>query len=556
MFRAISLFPYYALDTVWVCILQLSYSIFECAIKGARLQISQLHLIMTDIAPALSTAQDDITFARVGKVTHERTHLGLSSSAPEAEIKNAIIAYYSLHELSEYLLSNKYRRVTLQFPDSLISDSAKVVLELQRIYKSKSDSTEKAEIWILADTSYSPCCIDEVAAEHVHSDLVIHFGDACLNAVEKLPALYVFGKPVLDLSEIASKFRTRYEKDDKVVLMADAPNTRYLEELQGMLLDYPNVKHSDLHSEDVQSIGYHPILRGQNILNRTIQDIQDESELKKYELFYLTKPQPPKLLQLTTKFNSVTLYEDSKISTGPFPNLMRRYRYMTVARTAGTIGILVNTLSLAHTKTLINSLSRQIKEAGKKHYVFVVGKPNVAKLANFEQIDVWCILGCDNQGIIVDEHGDYFKPIITPYELLLALSDDLTWTGEWKTNFANLLEEKEVIEREEKSNESDEEPEFDPVTGRFMLTSRPLRQLNHLRVTQTEEAEEENSLVKRFSNQVSIKGTVSTAATHLQGRHWTGLGSDYVENNDEGAELEEGRGGVARGYDFDVNNDI
>ena len=113
-----------------------------------------------------------------------------------------------------------------------------------------------------------------------------------------------------------------------------------------------------------------------------------------YQLFHITMPQDPRLLYLTTKFQSVAVYEpqDNSVSEGPFPSMMKRYKFMHMARTAGTIGILVNTLSLRNTKETVNSLAKLIKENGKKHYMFVVGKPNVAKLANFEPIDIWCCL--------------------------------------------------------------------------------------------------------------------------------------------------------------------
>ena len=125
----------------------------------------------------------------------------------------------------------------------------------------------------------------------------------------------------------------------------------------------------------------------------------DTVEFGEYELFHITSPESPRLLQLTTNFASVTTYDpiSGTVSTGPFPNLMRRYKYVHQARMAGTVGILVNTLSLANTKVLLNTIKEKIKEAGKKHYIFVVGKPNVAKLANFESVDIWCILGCDHQ---------------------------------------------------------------------------------------------------------------------------------------------------------------
>ncbi len=48
------------------------------------------------------------------------------------------------------------------------------------------------EFYILADTSYGGCCVDEVAAKHVDADLVVHYGHACLSATARLPVIYVF----------------------------------------------------------------------------------------------------------------------------------------------------------------------------------------------------------------------------------------------------------------------------------------------------------------------------------------------------------------------------
>ena len=85
----------------------------------------------------------------------------------------------------------------------------------------------------------------------------------------------------------------------------------------------------------------------------------------------------------------------------------------------------------------------------------------------------------------------------------------------------------EVIQQnEDPDTDEDLPPVFDPVTGRYVSTSKPLRQINHLMVTSSEQGgvdDHDNQLVKRFSNAVAIKGTVSTSAIHLQNRHWTGL---------------------------------
>ncbi|ODV77736.1 diphthamide biosynthesis protein [Suhomyces tanzawaensis NRRL Y-17324] len=563
-------------------------------------------------APALSTHQDDTTFSydKVKAVEKDRTHLNLPPSYDHDQLVQKINQYYSVDEIILSLKEQvdghrKYNKITLQFPDELICDSATIVHELQRqlgatvesqptaTHQScsggspcsnktndscckgvQAESSTSQKIYILADTSYSPCCVDEVAAEHVDSDLVIHFGDACLNPVDKLVTFYVFGKPTVDLDHLVAEFKARYPvgEDNKVMLMADSPHSHLLEGLYHSLKEeYPNLAYADLYLDTqskVKVIGYQPTRSSHplKVLNRIFSGLSDgdlDDTLSQYDLFHITVPKSPRLLQLTTRFGSVTVYDpkERKTSQGPFPNLMRRYRFMQMARTAGTIGLLVNTLSLSNTKNLINSMGKRIKDSGKKHYMFVVGKPNVAKLANFENVDMWCVLGCDHQGIILDQTNEYFKPIITPYELLLALSDDVTWTGKWETDFKKLLDQMvdEEANQEDEGNEDDEDdedrpPEFNPVTGQYVSTSRPLRQLNHLRIAaEPEEEESETSLVKKFSSTIAIKNTVSTSAVHLQNRHWTGLGSDYNQDglDEAGALVEEGRAGVARGYDYD-----
>lgn len=582
---------------------------------------------MTEIvAPALSTHQDDNTFTydKYQDKQKDRSYLGPNWN-DELSLREKLIEFYSIDELVDHLGqkasdgSFKFKKITLQFPDSLVADAAIVVQLLQeklgslREHKPEApnhhkkkghhddkddckhecagctcsdplDAASKAQdntqqVWILADTAYSPCCIDEVAAEHVLSDIVVHFGDACMNAIQKLPAVYVFGKPYLDIDTVVGKFKETYpDESSKVVLMADTSYSRHLPELFNILKEtYKDVAYADISPErasNAKIIGFKSTNQEGSIRfsNRKLitssKEVLEDEDLQDYALFHISTPEPPHLLYLSTKFGSVTLFDTINNSTnqGPFPSLMKRYRYMHIARTAGTIGILVNTLSLRNTTEVINKVSRKIKEADKKYYMFVVGKPNVAKLANFESIDVWCILGCGQGGIIVDNNNDFFKPIITPYELEMALSPEVQWTGKWVTEFENVINDEESNEDSEASTSlddtnsptlegEDEAPEFNAVTGKYVSNSRPMRQIQHLEIDAVDSTgEQENQLVKKFSQAVAIKGTVSTSAIHLQNREWTGLGSDFVDNDvdDEGALVEDGRGGIARGYDFDV----
>ena len=535
-------------------------------ISSASLDLIAKHWTMEEPAPApaLLTYQDDTTFARYEEAAKPRDHLLLPQNNSYDDYVVEVTRFYQLGELAANIANLSYNKVTLQFPDELICDSATVVHILQKLVPER-------QFWVLADTLYSPCCIDEVAAEHVNADVVVHFGNACLNPVATLPAIYVLGRPQVDLGEVA-KALDNYASEDPdtpLIVMGDTQYAWKLRELAECLKADVVVADVGVDPNSKAEILGHPSHNDETAyhgLNRVIPGITSPEELAAYRLFYLGNPQPPRMLQLSTTFTDVH-FHDPQLNTNTIPSLNRRYLNMHKARLAATVGLLLNTLSLAHTRQLLDTLAAKVKALGKKHYMFVVGKPNVAKLANYELIDVWCVVGCDHQGIILDEYNEYFKPIVTPYELMLALKDEMTWTGKWVTDYRSVLEElaeegEAEEDREIDEDYSDEEPEFDPVTGKF-VQSKPLRQQAYLQVTAEADdtteaaASDANQLVKKFSTTMTIKNTVLTLAAHLQTRAWTGLGSDWKDDEDydeEGAVVEQGRGGVARGYDFDREN--
>ncbi|GMG28611.1 unnamed protein product [Ambrosiozyma monospora] len=384
--------------------------------------------------------------------------------------------------------------------------------------------------------------------------------------------------------------------------MADAPYSFHLSKLYEQLKgEYPNIAYSgvdfskvDSHSKIIDA--YENTSTGKTIktVSRIIYELpEDEIQYldeedydtltQEYSLFHINTPEDPRLLQLSTKFGEITTIDSIsyELTKDSFPSLMRRYRFMHMARNASTIGILVNTLSIQNTRKLLNKVIKWIRNAGKKHYMFVVGKPNVAKLANFESIEVWCVLGCPQGGIVIDNYNEYYRPIITPYELQMSLNYQVTWTGKWVLDFQEVMnqegyasdgEDEETATEaksgrglngaEDDSLEDDDIPEFNPVTGQ-LTSSKPLRQLQHLEIEmgkaeeQDEQDPDNKQLVKKFSSALTVKNTVSTAAYDLQNRAWTGLGSDFKEQDDnsdedfsQGAEIEIGRSGIARDYGF------
>lgn len=64
-------------------------------------------------------------------------------------------------------------QVALQFPDMLLPDAAEVAAHIEMHTNTPT--------FVMADTSYGSCCVDEVAAQHADADAIIHFGRSCLS---------------------------------------------------------------------------------------------------------------------------------------------------------------------------------------------------------------------------------------------------------------------------------------------------------------------------------------------------------------------------------------
>lgn len=501
---------------------------------------------MSDIkvAPALSTENefDKVTIENVG------------NSKSQSEISES----FNLESLCDEIAAKHYKIVGLQFPDDLIRYSSQVAEILQQ-------KLENSKIFILADTSYSPCCVDEIAAQHVSADVIVHFGNTCLNRSRSIPVIHVFDAVEgYDLEKAVERFQDSFpDRSAKVLIYSDSQYSLVADKLYEKLAgEYENLASSHLKDPQDPLAVFIPrnIFRdgddNEVLAQRGISNLT--GELSEYDIFYLTSssPSPSLVLYLSTKVSGITIYDmETSETKAAAPNLKKRYRYMNVARSATTIGILVNTLSLKDVDTMLRKLQDAIQSAAKKHYTFVVGKPNVPKLANFDVVDIWVVLGCSMGGIIVDS-DDYYKPIITPYELMLALQHEISWDGQWLIDFESFLKsssgdsQSDAEEEEELSDDvEDGAPVFDPVTGKYVSTSKPLRIVQHLNIEQ-DNSTDERGLITRMNGQLTIRDTVSTAAEHLHQRStWSGLGSDHnKEDTEEAAELEQGREGIARGY--------
>lgn len=573
----------------------------------------------------------------------------LQAQRPRAS-DNDLFRVYEIGRTAVEIAQKGWRRVALQFPDAMLRDAGWVVgalgKELAKLPISvksgnqasvissgsaimetdmnaktpprsepQPDSPQTASItgestqilprfYVLADTSYSSCCVDEIAAEHADADAVVHYGRACLSPTSRLPVLHVFTKQELDYNNVLESFEKEFgeEKGKKVVIMADVMFQEHVQSICDRLLEkgWTGVRATQIVRDPSAAIPNRKIILPDSSETKpeAIPEIS-ETDLKDYHLFHISIPPTALLLTLSSRLSSLrilttpaspyTTAETDAPDPSITPKLLgRRYGLVLKLATASIIGILINTLSVSNYLPTITRLRNMIAAADKKSYTIVVGKLNAAKLANFAEVDGWVVVGCWESGLV--EQDGMWKPVVTPFELELALAGDdkRIWDGTWWGGIEGVGQDGKE-DAEEKANKetvdsnyidlaydieggvSDEEsapPEFDLRTGKLVSNSRPMRlairnqqvATNGRATTDSSSTEADkgpsNAVAQRKMGELAmVNGVLSPGAQYLRSqRTWQGLGTDFKDADDDEKEyeestiVEEGRSGVARGY--------
>ncbi|RXN17345.1 diphthamide biosynthesis 2 [Labeo rohita] len=416
--------------------------------------------------------------------------------------------------------------VALQFPDELLPDAVRVSAEIENETKSKT--------FILGDTSYGSCCVDEVAAEHVGADCIVHYGTSCLSPCRRLPLLYVFGKRPIDVQQCAAAFKELYpDPQSHVIVLYDVTYSHAIGDLRPLLCDtYPNVVVSHLktdHSCSAELIqnssveSDHTDSQDDNIIFKFGRQfsVKAGQSVDNYSMFYIGQEG----LTLTnfmmtwnhcsfSSFNPEThtgRVESVKINKA----LMKRYYAIERAKDASVVGILVGTLGVANYLTIIEQLKDIIHKAGKKSYMFAMGKINVPKLANFLEIDVYVLVACPENSLL--DSSEFYRPVVTPFEMDLACNKHREWTGEYVTDFRDLLpggSSHVGFPEPDQSATEEETTDVSLITGALRTCSTTSSEI----INGTSES---SSLVLR--NQTLTVANTNTAASFLAGRSWQGL---------------------------------
>lgn len=346
------------------------------------------------------------------------------------------------------------KHIGLQFPDELLNISVSVC---QKLCEQSGEFC-----FILGDSSFAGCCVDEVAGQRFHIDALVHYGRACLSELsDQLPVLYVFGqlKPAQALnsdrlsgvaqdilgnlcSSVSLSFRLpvviTYDFRFQTIAYAlyqclwDALQERESGTLSLLVWSEPNLTSlaesatpspfgCDLPPSVFKRCGRSFHCMGGAFptphCSWTLIHIGLESDKLAFHRILLGFPEVSRVESFLFDPLSFVL----KQADAAIQSFVKRRSYLVEkAKDAQKIGILMGTLSVRGHQCIVTRLQRLLKRLGRFYVTLVVGKLNAAKLANLPELDLLVLVACAETSLL--DSREMLIPIITPFEMECALS--------------------------------------------------------------------------------------------------------------------------------------
>ncbi|OMJ14198.1 Diphthamide biosynthesis protein 2 [Smittium culicis] len=216
---------------------------------------------------------------------------------------------------------------------------------------------------------------------------------------------------------------------------------------------------------------------------------------------------------------------------------------------------------------VIENLKSVLRKHRIKFYTILAGKINPAKMANFMEVEVFVTVACPENSII--DSKEFYQPVVTPLEMLLALQHDSNVYSGYSTEFNNFLtKSNREIESQgiqitffflfdtleflssfskiyfyflETDQESDI-PHYSLVTGKLVSN---IKLETYENIDDGHDSSNMQVSVKDANNKVALK-MGSSSFIHMSNRSFQGLHIDVEDKKP--SVLTDGRSGIAKGY--------
>lgn len=320
---------------------------------------------------------------------------------------------FEIHKTIHRVRSSGSKKIALQFPEGLLIFATTISDILTQFCPG-------AETLIMGDVTYGACCIDDYTARALGCDLLVHYAHSCLIPVDvtKIKTLYVFVDISIDTAHLLATLERNFQPSLTIAMVGTIQFNSTLHQIKPIL----------------EKAGFKAL-------------IPQIMPLSKGEILGCTSP------KLSTDSVDLLLYlgdgrfhlESAMIQNpslpayryDPYSRKLTREKYeheemhdlrreaIKSARKAKKWGLILGSLGRQgnpHTMSMIENI---LKEQGTPFMNLLLSEIFPGKLALMSDIDCWVQIACPR--LSIDWGYAFPKPLLTPYEALIALGTREGW---------------------------------------------------------------------------------------------------------------------------------
>ncbi|MGQ9787810.1 MAG: diphthamide biosynthesis enzyme Dph2 [Candidatus Hadarchaeaceae archaeon] len=308
------------------------------------------------------------------------------------------------HRVREFLQRTGARRAAIQLPAGLFAYLPEILRPFYRL---------GVEVIIMAGSCYGACDLADEVAKKLGSDVLVHYGHACMGLESVIPTLYVearMNKSPVDSLELALP-ELNFKR---VGLVATVQHIGHLEEAANFL-----------RSHGIQTLIGEPSFRTRypgQVLGCDVSCAKALAPSVDGFIYVGTGDFHPLGVALATGKKVVSV---NPVSGGfkvfmPRQEEFIRGRKAMVARAAlgKVFGVIVSTKKGQARFNLARKITDLLKEEGKQAYLLAFDDISPESFENFK-FDALVCIACPR--IPIDDVQRFEKPVLTPFEVLVML---------------------------------------------------------------------------------------------------------------------------------------
>lgn len=345
----------------------------------------------------------------------------------------------------ERILDLKATHVALQMPEGLLMYATVLADIFRRLAPCCT------QVSVLGDVTYGACCIDDLGAQALGAQLLVHYGHSCLVPLQHttVPCLYVFVEIQMDVRHMvdclnATVFQTMSSGGGGAVAVKPFVYLLGTVQFRHALVSTKRILREEYGYEHVVIPQVKPLSPGE-VLGCTsprLTQHQEQHDLPAIVCFVADGRFHLESTLISNARNGIqTFYRYDPYSKALTEEAydhtaMHGLRRTAIhsAASAETFGILMGTLGRQGNPAIVQRIQSSLRQHGKRCFLMLVSEITPAKLKLFgDKVGAWVQVACPRLSV---DWGHYLsdKPVLSPYELFVSLEES-SWQEEYPMDF-------------------------------------------------------------------------------------------------------------------------